>query len=141
METDKKRGKTGRLESLVAGAVLMGALALSALSTGCTEPGYYAIRDEKTGRTERVSFKRWESTSFLNVREGRTSAFGPQYPERNYVDFRNNSTVDVYTIKDQMGTTTYYAASPNPVDKKMIAIAQGQFDAYLSKIAEIQTLK
>ncbi len=113
------------LEALVAGTVLAAGLIVSA---GCVE-GYRMNGED-------VKFNRQQTSDSLTVRNwGR---FYILY-ERSYIDLGGDSTVDIFSIADSTGKTTYYADSQNPFDKEAVAIAQKQYESYLSKIIEIQT--
>lgn len=115
------------LEALVAGTILTAVLAFS---TGCSDS--YEFEGEK------IRFNRQETSNELTVKKV-DRVRGLIY-EKDYVDMGDDGTVDYFTIKDKTGKTTYNRASQNPIDERVIAIAQKQYDAYLSKIVEMQTL-
>ena len=113
--------------------VLTGALSLS--EYGCLknpEYSFYGNIGEEQVRFHEESIL-VSSLSFLDVikRDGGIV---------RYWDYGSDLVLDSVQVRVGNNTTKYSANSSNPVAKEIVQKAQKEFDSYLTKITEIQTV-
>ncbi|MDP2673160.1 MAG: hypothetical protein Q8O84_05085 [Nanoarchaeota archaeon] len=110
--------------------VLAGALALGVAGCG-NNPEYHfngKIGEKQVKFYEKIA----GGINILEVVEADRS-------KSKYIDSNNDFKLDCVEITVGDNITEYYAASENPVVLEILEKAQKEFDAYLTKITDIQT--